>query len=155
VHRERAEFDLYAITFKEIQLNFGETLGNPWIDDIVYRDPVHATLLVNAATGRAKGLSDGDLIELASPYGKIQGRVSLTQGVHPETVCVSNSLSRMATQHSRVRPGGGHFNELLPANLANTDACSSQLESVARVKITRLAGPPSGLAPKSLLLVAQ
>jgi hypothetical protein len=37
-----------------------------------------------------------------------------------------------------VRPGGGHFNELLPADLKNTDACSSQLESVARVKLRKL-----------------
>jgi hypothetical protein len=50
-----------------------------------------------------------------------------------------------------VRPGGGHFNELLPANLKHTDACSSQLESVAKVKVTRLAGPPAGLAANSLL----
>jgi anaerobic selenocysteine-containing dehydrogenase len=138
VHREAPEFDLYAITFKEIQLNFGESLGIPWIDDIVWRDPVHASILMNEKMGRAKGLATGDFVELESPYGKIYGRVSLTQGMHPETVAVSNSLSRMATQHSGVRPGGGHFNELLPANLENTDACSSQLESVARVRVRKL-----------------
>ncbi len=142
VHREPPEYDLYAITFKEIQLNFGESLGIPWIDDIVFRDPVHASILMNAKTGAAKGLKTGDFVELTSPYGSIYGRVGLTQGVHPETVAVSNSLSRMATQHSGVRPGGGHFNELLPANLQNTDACSSQLESVARVRVTRFPGPP-------------
>jgi anaerobic selenocysteine-containing dehydrogenase len=69
-----------------IQLNFGETVGNPWIDDIVFRDPVHTTFLMNAKTGQAKGLADGDIVELESPYGKIFGRVSLSQGVHPETV---------------------------------------------------------------------
>jgi len=150
VHREPPEFDLYAITFKEIQLNFGETVGNPWIDDIVFRDPVHTTFLMNAKTGASKGLADGDIVELESPYGKIFGRVSLSQGVHPETVCVSNSLSRMAGQHRSVRHGGGNFNELLPADLRNTDACSSQLESVARVKITRLERLPAQLPPHSV-----
>ena len=150
VHKEPPEFDLYAITFKEIQLNFGETLGNPWIDDVVFRDPVHTTFLMNARTGTKHGIANGDIVQLDSPYGHIFGRVSLSQGVHPETVAVSNSLTRTATQHSRVRHGGGSFNELLPADLRNTDACSSQLESVARVKITKLAGLPENLPPNSV-----
>ena len=139
VLREPPEYDLYAISFKEIQINFGETLGNPWIDDIVYRDPVHATILMNARTGAARGLKTGDIVQLDSPYGHIFGKISLSQGVHPETVAVSNSLTRIANQHKGVRPGCGNFNELLPADLRNTDACSSQLESVARVKLTKLA----------------
>jgi hypothetical protein len=63
---------------------------------------------------------------------------------------VSNSLSRIAGQHSSVRHGGGNFNELLPANLENTDACSSQLESVARVKVRKLEGLPANLPPGSI-----
>jgi anaerobic selenocysteine-containing dehydrogenase len=149
VHQEAKEYDLYAITFKELQLNFGETVGNPWLDDIVFRDPVHATLLLNARTGAQRGLKNGDLVQVESPYGSIFGQVSLSQGVHPETVAISNSLSRMASQHRGVRSGGGHFNELLPANLKNTDACSSQLESVARVKVTKLAMLPGDLPADS------
>ena len=147
VLEEPAEFDLYAISFKEVQLNFAETLGNPWIDDVVFRDPVHTTFLLNAKTGTEKGLKDGDLVRLDSPYGNIFGRVSLTQGVHPETVCVSNALTREAGEHTGVRHGGGHFNELLPADLHNTDACSSQPETVARVKLTRLSAPPQDWSP--------
>jgi len=150
VHREPPEFDLYAITFKEIQLNFAETVGNPWIDDVVFRDPVHTTLLMNARTGAQRGLKDGDIVQLDSPYGHIFGRVSLSQGVHPETVAVSNSLSRMAGQHGSVKQGGGNYNELLPADLRNTDACSSQLETVARVRITKLETLPQDLPANSV-----
>ncbi len=150
VHQEPAEFDLYAITFKEVQLNFGESLGNPWIDDIVFRDPVHTTFLLNAKTAADKGLAEGDIVQLDSPYGNIFGQISLSQGVHPETVAVSNALSRMAGVHSNVRHGGGHFNELLPADLRNTDACSSQPETVARVKISKLTTLPRDLPPDSV-----
>ena len=69
--------------------------------------------------------------------------------MHPETVCVSNALTREAGVHSSVRPGGGHFNELLPADLHNTDACSSQPETVARVKITKLSTMPENMGPDS------
>ena len=150
VHTEPQEFDLYAISFKEIQLNFAETLGNPWIDDIVYRDPVHTTFLMNAGTGAERGLANGDLVQLESPYGRIFGRISLTQAVHPETIAVSNSLSRVASQHSKVRHGGGNFNELLPADFRNTDACSSQLESVTRVNVMKLERLPEGLPANSV-----
>ena len=88
---------------------------------------------------------------MASPYGKIVGRVSLAQGVHPETVAISNSLSRMAGGHRGVRAGGGHFNELLPSNLKNTDACSSQPETVARVKLRKLAALPDILQSNAAL----
>jgi len=115
----------------------------------VFRDPVHASILMNGRTGESKGLKSGDFIELASPYGRIYGRVALSQGMHPETVAVSNSLSRMASQHSGVRPGGGHFNELLPSNLKNTDACSSQLESVAKVRVRRIDMSAEELPAKS------
>ncbi len=97
-----------------------------------------------------RGLKDRDIVELKSPYGKIFGRVSLSQAVHPETVCVSNSLSRVAGQHSSVRHGGGNFNELLPADLRNTDACSSQMETVARVKIRKLSVLPDSVPPSSV-----
>lgn len=143
VHGEPAEFDLYAITFKDIQINFGESLSNPWLDDIVFRDPVHTSLLLNRRTGEAKGLKDGDIVRVESPYGKLIGRVALSEGVHPEAVCVSNALTRVATQHSGVRQGGGNFNELLPVSLRHTDACSGQPETVAKVKIVKLASLPA------------
>jgi len=37
VHKEPPQFDLYAITFKKSRSTSGNA-GNPWIDDIVYRD---------------------------------------------------------------------------------------------------------------------
>ena len=150
MHKEPPEFDLYAITFKEIQINFAESLGNPWIDDVVYRDPVHTTFLINANTGAAHGITNGDIVELISPYGRIFGRVALSQGVHHETIAVSNSLTRVAGQNTSVKHGGGNFNELLPSDLRNTDACSSQLESVARVLIRKLSMLPEDLPPNSV-----
>ncbi|MFZ3286433.1 MAG: molybdopterin-dependent oxidoreductase [Telluria sp.] len=149
VHEEPPEFDLYAITYKDIQLNFAETTSNPWIEDILNKDPVHTSVLLNKKTGTAKGLASGDIVEIASPYGKIVARVALSEGVHPETVCVSNALTRIASQHPGVKVGGGSFNQLLPANLKHTDACSGQPETVAKVKLTKLSELPEYLKRKN------
>lgn len=143
IHQEPAEFDMYAITFKDVQLNFGENLSIPWISEIVYKDPVHMGVLINTGTARKKGIGEGDLIKITSPYGTIMGLARLTQGVHLETIAISNSLTRWIGYHAVVKRGGGHFNKLLPANLKNTDACSGQMESVAKVKIEVLRKKPS------------
>ena len=138
VHEEPAEYDLYAITFKDIQLNFGESLSNPWIKDIVYRDPVHTGLLLNPKTAAAQGLEKGSIVKVESPYGHLYGRISVSEGMHPETIGVSNALSRMKSKESGVLPAGGHYNDMLPYDLRNTDAASAQPETVCKVKLTRL-----------------
>jgi anaerobic selenocysteine-containing dehydrogenase len=142
LHEEPAEYDMYAITFKDVQLNFSENLSIPWIADVVYKDPVHMGILINPATAEHKGIEDGDLIEITSPYGGLKGLAKVVEGVHPETVAVSNALTRWVHYHAVVKPGGGNFNRLLPANLRNTDACSGQMETTARVKVTKLRSKP-------------
>ncbi len=155
VHEEAPEYDLYAITFKDIQLNFGESLDNPWLKDIIHRDPVHTSLLLNPKTAAAQGLKAGDVVLVESPYGKLFGMVGTSEGMHPETLGVSNALSRKATQGSPVRHGGGHFNDMLPANLEHTDANSGQCETVCKVKLTRLDHIPEGLlSPDSAFIGA-
>ena len=44
--------------------------------------------------------------------------------------------------HAIVRPGGGHFNRLMPADLKHTDANSGQLETSGKVKVTKLMSKP-------------
>jgi anaerobic selenocysteine-containing dehydrogenase len=135
VHEEPAEFDLLAISFKDVQLNFGENLSIPWIADIVYNDPVHMGILINSKTAAARNINDGDIIKMTSNYGSIMGLAKVTEGVHPECIAVSNALTRWTGYHSIVKPGGGNFNRLLPANLKNTCATSGQMECTAKVKI--------------------
>jgi hypothetical protein len=53
--------------------------------------------------------------------------------VHPDTVAVSNALTR-----SLGGKKGTHFNTLLSAELEYTDNFSGALESVARVRVEKL-----------------
>jgi anaerobic selenocysteine-containing dehydrogenase len=142
IHQEPSEYDLYAITFKDIQLNFTENLSIPWIEDIVFKDPVHMGILINPITAAERDIEDGDLIQVTSPYGQIKGLAKIVEGVHPDTVAVSNALTRWVKGHSVIRRGGGGFNRLLPADLKNTDACSGQMETSAKVKVAKLRSKP-------------
>jgi anaerobic selenocysteine-containing dehydrogenase len=138
VHEEPPEYDLYGIFFKDVQINFGESLSNPWIKDIVFRDPVHIALMLNPKTAKKQGLKSGDIVRAESPYGYIYGRIGVSEGIHPDTLGVSNSLSRIKVKHEGVRHAGGHFNDLLPYDLRNTDAVTGQPETVCKLKITKL-----------------
>jgi anaerobic selenocysteine-containing dehydrogenase len=145
VHEEPPEYDLYGIFYKDIQLNFGENLSNPWIKDIVYRDPVHIALILNPKTAAAQGLAQRDIVKVESPVGFLYGRIGVSEGMHPDTLGVSNALSRTKTSHKGVAHAGGHFNDLLPYDLKNTDAVTGQPETVCKVKLTKLDDWPQGL----------
>ena len=145
VHEEPPEYGLYAIFYKDIQMNFGESLSIPWIKDIVYRDPVHIAMILNPKTAAAEGLQDRDIVRVDSPYGFLYGRIGTSEGMHPDTLGVSNSLSRTRTSHKGVPHAGGHFNDLLPYDLGNTDAVTGQPETVCKIKITKLDDWPEGL----------
>lgn len=138
IHQEPEEYNLYAITFKDIQMNFGESLSNPWIKDITYRDPVHTGLLLNRATAEKMGFADGDIVLVESPYGKLYGRLRTTEAMHHETLGVSNSLSRTKNEARSVLMAGGHYNDMLPYDMQNTDGATGQPETSCKVKITKL-----------------
>jgi anaerobic selenocysteine-containing dehydrogenase len=151
LHNEPPEYNLYGIFFKDIQINFGESLSNPWIKDIVYRDPVHIALILNPKTAQSEGLVSGDIVKVESPHGRIYGRVGTSEGMHPDTLGVSNSLSRIKTRHEGIPHAGGHFNDLLPYDLGNTDAVTGQPETVCRIKLTRLDDWPEPLKQGKLV----
>jgi len=145
VHEEPPEYGLYAIFYKDIQMNFGESLSIPWIKDIVYRDPVHIAMILNPKTAAAQGLQEKDIVRVDSPYGFLYGRIGTSEGMQPDTLGISNSLSRTKVRHEGVPHAGGHFNDLLPYDLGNTDAVTGQPETVCKIKITKLDDWPEGL----------
>jgi len=142
VHTEPAEYDMYAITFKETIMNFTENLSIPWIRELVDRDPHHQGLMVNPKTAKAKGIQHGDYIEVKSQFGQLTGWVVLSEGIHPEVIGISNATNRTVTHSPITRMGGGQFNTLLGMGMDYTCGVSGSMESVAKVKITKLPAPP-------------
>ena len=142
VHLEPAEYDMYAITFKEHMMNFTENLSIPWIRELVDRDPHHRGLMINPNTAKAKGIEDGDYIEVKSQFGQLTGWVVLSEGVHPETVAISNATNRTVTHNPITRLGGGGFNTLLGMGMDYTCAVCGSMESVAKIKIRKIPAPP-------------
>ncbi|MCD6353218.1 MAG: molybdopterin-dependent oxidoreductase [Proteobacteria bacterium] len=141
VWNEPPEYDMWAITFKEHFMNFTENLSIPWTRELADRDPHHRGLLLNTKTAEKKGIKDGDTIEVRSQFGVLTGRAVLTEGIHPETVGISNATNRTVSHSPITRKGGGQFNTLLANSFEYTDEVSGAMESVAAVKVTKINAP--------------
>ncbi|HXH96111.1 MAG TPA: molybdopterin-dependent oxidoreductase [Gaiellaceae bacterium] len=133
IHGEDAEYPLYAITFKTAETNFAENMSIPLIDRVTAGAAQTRGVLLNPRTAERLGLDEGDAIAVVSRFGRVEGDVALSEGVHPDVVAVSNAITRPIGGRK-----GTHFNALLPAELEYTDTFSGALESVARVRVEKV-----------------
>ncbi|MDA8264052.1 MAG: molybdopterin-dependent oxidoreductase [Actinomycetota bacterium] len=132
IHIEDTEYPLYAITFKTAETNFAETMSIPVISELTRGAAQTRGVLLNPRTAKRYGIADGDSIEIASRFGRVEGSAALTETVHPEVVAVSNAVT------GNGRKLGTHFNVLLPSELEYTDIFTGALESVARVVVHKV-----------------
>ena len=133
IHGEDPDYPLYAITFKTAETNFAENMSIPIISKLTSLAAQTRGVLLNPVTAGRLGVADGDPIAIVSRFGRVEGEAALSEGVHPDTVAVSNALTR-----SLGGKKGTHFNTLLPAELEYTDNFSGALESVARVRVEKV-----------------
>jgi anaerobic selenocysteine-containing dehydrogenase len=130
IHGDDPDYPLYAITFKSAETNFAENLSIPVVNQLTPGVLHLRGVLVNPVTAEALGLRDGDEVEIESRFGRVEGVLAVSEGVHPDTVAVANALTRKTP-----RERGTPFNALLPAELEYTDRFSGALESCARVRV--------------------
>lgn len=133
IHGEDPEYPLYGITFKTAETNFAENLSIPVIAQIAAGGAQTRGILLNPRTAVGLGIEDGDRIEVVSKHGRIEGDAALSEGLHPDAVAVANALTRSVGGRKAT-----HFNALLPAELEYTDNFTGALESVARVRVSKV-----------------
>ena len=134
INEDGADFDLYLIAYKSYLTTYADMATNPIIVDLARHDPYHFFIMMNRQTAQQKGLVDGDLVWLESRLAKEEGRVRLTEGIHPRTVAVSQGFGRM-TRHP-VAPGKGlKYNPHLPIELSYSGMIGGSMETAARVRV--------------------
>ncbi|MGQ9554684.1 MAG: molybdopterin-containing oxidoreductase family protein [Anaerolineae bacterium] len=84
-------------------------------------DPVFAEFwpenvaLINCATGKELGISDGDDIYVESHVGKIKVRAKLTQGIRPDCVAIDHGFGHWSQGYSVAHGKGANEGDLIPA----------------------------------------
>jgi len=134
-----AEYDLFVVNQKVPFLTLTITGENPWLVELAHRSGKVFNVGMNAATGRGKGIVEGDEIELETPSGKkFRAIARLTEGIHPECLAVPAILGRWVTSNDSARGKGVHFNSLLEYNVDRLDTLSSALDACVKVRVRRV-----------------
>ncbi|MBI2917473.1 MAG: molybdopterin-dependent oxidoreductase [Chloroflexi bacterium] len=135
IHQAQPGYDMYAISYKTVLCTHGRGANNPWLMELMEKDPYALKLMINTATAKRNGIRDGDAIWVESPVTRVLGVAALTEGIHPECVGFAGALGHWAP-HSIAKGKGAHFNSLCALTLDNTDAVSGALGNAsARVKV--------------------
>ncbi len=137
IEDEKAGYEYFAITFKESLHTFADTMVMPWLSEVSEKDAIHGGVLINSLTAKKLGLKTGDRIRLTSPAGSIEGHAQVIEGIHPQVLGVSNTLTRYVVTNARAKERGTHFNRLLTGSMRYTDSATGGLESTARVRVER------------------
>jgi anaerobic selenocysteine-containing dehydrogenase len=109
------EYDMWAINWKTHFMPFGtgNTQENAWLAELREDDPYEMKIWMNVETAKRKGLKDGDEVWVESRYGKIKGRLKLTELIHPEVVGIPACYGSGTMFMSPEARKGSYFNRLL------------------------------------------
>jgi anaerobic selenocysteine-containing dehydrogenase len=133
------DFDLWAINWKTPYFgnDAGNVIGNPWLAEIYTKDPYMAVVCLNSATAEKKDLKDGDKIQVESRYGKVEGRVRVSELFHPDAVGIAGCYGVGTRQSNPLNRRGPNFNSLITTDDHTLDGVSAGQEMAPRVKITK------------------
>lgn len=134
IHEDDPEFDLYLIAYKSYLTTYADTATNPLIMEIADYDPYHLYIMMNQDTGRKRGLQDGEDVWLESRLAKVEGKIRLSEGIHPGTVAISQGFGHWM-KHPVAKGKGVQYNPHLPISLSYSGTLGGSMETAARVKI--------------------
>jgi anaerobic selenocysteine-containing dehydrogenase len=110
------------------------TAHNPFINEVALLNPYTYNVVMNADTGKKKGIKDGDAICLENRWGdKVTGNVKLSQLVHPGVVAAVG-LGSWAKGKPIAIGKGINPNALLRQDQHHFCPVSGAAEPTARVK---------------------
>ncbi len=141
-YEQEGELDLYAINFRVATHAQTWTVQNPWLNEIARLNPYSMKVWINAATGRKKGIANGDSVIVESGVGRIKGIAKLTECIQPETLGISSHFGGWAKGKPLAARKGDNFNCLLPFDEEHKDSVSSGVDACVRVKVYKEAGLP-------------
>ncbi len=132
-------YDLWAINWKTpyIANDASNLTGNPWLAEIYAKDPWESVILLNPATATRKSLGDGDAVVVESRYGRIEGRLRVSELFHPDAVGIGGSYGLGTCQSNPLNRRGPNFNALLSIDPVTFDGVSAGQDTAPAVKVYR------------------
>ena len=133
---EAKEYDLYAITYRDILHTGTFTQENPAIDEASRMNPYTYNIILNEDIARERGIRDGDMISVESDKRRtVTGTVKTMQGIHPRVIGFAGTQGHWTKRLPVARNKGVHFNDLLEMDKDHIDPVSLSLESTVKVRV--------------------
>jgi len=132
------EYDMYVCNWKTplMRHGTGNTQENAWLAEIRDSDPYELYIWMNTATAVEKGLKDGDEVCIESQFGKVMGKLKVTQLIHPEVLGVPGCYGSGTYMMSPDSRKGTHYNLLLSGEEETCiDPISGSITISPKVKI--------------------
>ncbi|MDP6173441.1 MAG: molybdopterin dinucleotide binding domain-containing protein, partial [Rhodospirillales bacterium] len=131
-------FDFFAFYYRDIIHTNSLTMENAWLDEAAELDPFSYNVAVNEDRGKALGLKSGDRVWVENHYGhKVDGKLRLTQAIHPEGVGIGACAGHWGEGMPRAKGKGVFFNDLVEIDWDHSCPSNLNLDLCAKVKITK------------------
>jgi len=133
---EDGDYDLIATNAKVPTHQFSITTENLWLDEISVANPYTYNIMLHTSAAERKGLKTEDIVCVESRYGKITGKLKVTELIHPECIGTCGTFGHWAKGMPISKDKGVLHNQLLPPpSLERIDTLSGQVDQCIRVKI--------------------
>ena len=130
------DYPYWLITSRSMQYAWGGNVGMQLIKEVADNIAGHKGVILNAQAAARIGVSEGDLVEIATPKARVRAHAVLRQGIRPDTLLLLGQFDHWETPFAKdfEMPS---MNKLVPMSLALTDATGSGAD-VVRVSLRRL-----------------
>ena len=133
-----SEFDLIAISHRDVLHTHRFSADNPWVDEMSLTNPYTYSIVMNIETAKTRRIKEGDTITVENQEGaKVAGRIKLAHAIHPKVIAMV-TLGGWAKGRPIARGKGVNFNELLIGNQKYVCPITGVVEGAVKVKVTKL-----------------
>lgn len=134
-------YDIFPVYYTNASNTDTWTVQNAWLNEVNEEDGITYLIEMNTATAAEKGLASGDTVRLTSTPGyTVEGRLVVTEGVHPE--CVSSVVGTWdaKSKYLTIAQGKGvNLVTLIPGqDPKRMDHIVSAFDQLIRVKVEKV-----------------
>jgi len=132
------EYDFYVTTFRVLQFINGTNIDSSWLVELARLMPGQHGVVMNAQAAKARDIKEGDELWVESPFGKTRGKVTLIQGIRPDTILMSSQFGRWSTPVARDT-GWPNQTELVPLSYKWTDPVTGAMQGqLVKAKVRKV-----------------